>query len=353
MSINDHAEVLAFTKGLSRPAWLAIRKQGIGGSDAASILGVSRWTSAFALWADKIGASPDSDNGNAAMTWGNDLELPVAQHFAREHEAAVVAYPAVLRSKANPFMLANVDFFVVEPSELTPAGVVTDLGAIALDELPEIFHILEIKTTGITGRPSREWDDESVPRSYELQGQHYSIVTGIQSVVFAALVAGTGLVVRGRLYNGEEENAALVEAESHFFQQVARREPPEPDGSDSSAEAIKSLYPESTPETAIEADDFSIEIIDEYLTAKADLDALEIKVKGLKAKIEVAIGANEILTWQGTPIATYKSTKSRAALDQKAVETWLAENNPEILKSFTVTKPGYRVLRFMKVRTGE
>lgn len=41
------------TKGMNREEWLMRRRKTIGGSDAAGIVGLSRWTSPFSVWADK------------------------------------------------------------------------------------------------------------------------------------------------------------------------------------------------------------------------------------------------------------------------------------------------------------
>ncbi|HMY01400.1 MAG TPA: YqaJ viral recombinase family protein, partial [Agitococcus sp.] len=43
------------TKGLSRSEWLAVRKQGIGGSDAAAAVGLNPYQSQLELWMIKTG----------------------------------------------------------------------------------------------------------------------------------------------------------------------------------------------------------------------------------------------------------------------------------------------------------
>ena len=40
------------TKGMSREEWLMRRRKTIGGSDAAGIVGLSRWASPFSVWAE-------------------------------------------------------------------------------------------------------------------------------------------------------------------------------------------------------------------------------------------------------------------------------------------------------------
>lgn len=65
------------TKGMSREEWLMRRRKTIGGSDAAGIVGLSRWTSPFSVWADKTGRAAEKED-TEAMRQGRDLEDYVA-----------------------------------------------------------------------------------------------------------------------------------------------------------------------------------------------------------------------------------------------------------------------------------
>ena len=57
--------VLVDTTNLSRDEWLAYRRYGIGGSDAAAILGISPWRTARDLYYDKLGIAEVSENEDA------------------------------------------------------------------------------------------------------------------------------------------------------------------------------------------------------------------------------------------------------------------------------------------------
>ena len=54
MNVN----ILVETDGLSREEWLEYRKQGIGGSDVAAILGISKWKSEIEIWITKTSTEP-------------------------------------------------------------------------------------------------------------------------------------------------------------------------------------------------------------------------------------------------------------------------------------------------------
>ena len=47
------------TRSMSRPEWLEQRRKTVGGSDAAAIVGLSQYASAYTVWADKTGRLPD------------------------------------------------------------------------------------------------------------------------------------------------------------------------------------------------------------------------------------------------------------------------------------------------------
>ena len=57
-------ETVVETTGLSREEWLNYRRQGIGGSDVAAVLGVSPFRTARDVYYDKLGISAVSDDNN-------------------------------------------------------------------------------------------------------------------------------------------------------------------------------------------------------------------------------------------------------------------------------------------------
>jgi len=342
--INENATALAQTDQLSREDWLQFRRLGIGGSDVAAILGKSKYKSAYALWADKTGLVPVQENGNEATQWGHDLELPIAKAFAREYNNSVVAVPYLLRSKRHPFMLANLDFVIVETTEEFPVGEVTHFDGY-FEDLPYIQAILEIKTSGIASRGNPEaWDDGNVPEAYVLQGQHYSIVTGCEYVVFAALVGGRGLKVAGRLYNSEEQNAELIAKEEEFWTSVQLGRAPEVDGSESTTETLKALYPKSEA-LPKEVDDVVAQLVDDYQTFKEASDYANKHLKTVRNRLEAIFGEADELVYNGQTIATYRSTKDSEVIDTDALVEWAESVQTGVTSQFRKAKSGYRVLR--------
>lgn len=336
-------QVIARTTNMSREEWLDLRRKGIGGSDLSIILGKNKYRSAFALWSDKTGRVVPDQAGEAAE-WGHDLEKVIAEKFARQYGSAVVQWPVMLQHDIHRFMFANLDFLIVEESDQFPAGEVTLWDS---DEIPPgIISILEIKTTGIVGRGSGHlWMSGGVPEAYELQGHHYAIVTGIKEVIFAGLIAGEGLQVRGRVFNSYEQDCVIIEAERMFWERVFEDTPPDVDGSASTLDAIHAIYPESQEGLTLVADDELERLIQEYRIAKREVEEGEQQVSYLRARIELLVEkAEKVIDQNSQVLLTFKSNKPRESLDIKAFKATC----PDIYRDFSRMSPGSRVLRLGK-----
>ena len=69
-----------------RAEWLEARKDGLGASDAAAVLGISPWKTNVQLWEEKTGlVVPEDIGGNPAVKYGNDAEPLLRQFFALDH----------------------------------------------------------------------------------------------------------------------------------------------------------------------------------------------------------------------------------------------------------------------------
>lgn len=63
--------ILSVKEAEDHEKWLAVRNQGIGGSDASVIMGLNPYKSAYQLWLEKRGvAEPEDLTGNPYIYWG-------------------------------------------------------------------------------------------------------------------------------------------------------------------------------------------------------------------------------------------------------------------------------------------
>jgi len=222
---HGHALRLVSTKDMSREAWLDVRKQGIGASDAAAAVGISPYQSPLELWMIKTGRDgdmpkPDPDDDSSPMYWGNILEPIVAQHYTRRSGNKVRKVNAVLQhaDADKHWMLANLDYAVINNADV---------------------QILECKTAGEWG--AKLWRD-GVPAYVECQVQHQLAVTGRQAADVCVLLCGQEI----KIYRIERDEALiekLIELEKQFWHCVETDTPPKVDGSESAGRALKYLYP--------------------------------------------------------------------------------------------------------------
>lgn len=307
----------------NRDEWLAVRRGGIGGSDAGAIMGLNPYASALTVWMEKTGRTTGDDVDNAAIRFGRMLE-PVLREHAPEWitaeldlgPGAVNVYelvdengdPITLASKSFPFMLANVDGLVQ-----------IDHGRGSTE-----WAVLEIKTAG--ERQREKWAAGEVPDSYYVQAQHYLAVTGLEHAIFVALV-GRDILVRAVPRN-DDFIATIKEREAEFWAMVREDDPPAPTGREIEDDALLELYPDGDGEV----EDDSLETnVREYHELGAEIKRLEAERKRHAQTIKAAIGEAKTLV-AGEYRASW-SRFERSSFDSKA----LAAEHPELAEKYART----------------
>ena len=335
-------KVVTRTDVITKAEWLEARGEGIGGSDAGTILGTNPYKSRLQLWLEKTGRVQDAFTGNEATSLGSAFERPIAELYAKQiakDNLTVVSWPVLLQG-GNKFQLANVDFLICRVSGLNAHQF--ELGKVNEyygQDLPiGTEEILEIKTTGLSGRGNAAaWANDQIPPAYRSQVCHYAAVTGMSQARVVCLIGGQGIVER-RVEFSTKEVLELTAAETKFWHQVQNDIEPEATGND--LDALKALYPESTDEV-VDADEIALGLVREYVEQKAKVDAAEEELKRLRAQLEQLVGSAQAVAYEGETLYTFKSTKASETFDAKAFK----EAHPEIAAQFMKAKPGYRVLK--------
>lgn len=102
------------TRDMSEEAWVEARKGSIGGSDAAAIVGLNSYKSAYALWAEKSGRiEPEDISMKEAVRLGHELEPYVAKRFTEITGKKVRRENYILKNTEYPWAHANVDRLVI------------------------------------------------------------------------------------------------------------------------------------------------------------------------------------------------------------------------------------------------
>lgn len=308
---------LVETNALARDDWLAVRKTGIGGSDAASAVGLSPYKSMLELWLEKTGRDadlekPDPKDTTHPVYWGTLLEPIVAAAYTQRTGNKVRKVNAVLRHPTVPFMLANLD------REVTGADV----------------QILECKTAGLNG--AKLWKDR-VPEYVELQVQHQLAVTGKQAAHVAVLICGQQLDVH-RIDRDNELIAKLIELEACFWQYVESDTPPPADGSDSADRALRCLFPRDAGSAVDFTDDRHLSAtFADLVSVRAEIETREQLESQLKQRLQQAMGdASRALFETGE--VSFKRSKDSSGIDLKR----LLADHPDLGTQYAITKPGSR-----------
>jgi putative phage-type endonuclease len=212
-----HAAVEVLPWNAPRAAWLAARREGVGSSDIAAILGLSAWESQFGLWHRKFGDLGDQEDSDA-MRWGRRLEDAVAAEYAYLHPELEVHRVGLCRNQERPWQ------------QCTPDRLVYD------GDTP-VFP-LEIKTDGSYDGWGHDGSDE-IPVGYRAQALWQLDTLGFERITVAVLISG-------RTYREYEiayhpGDVATMRAAAQRF--LGRTVPPPIDDSTATATALKSVNP--------------------------------------------------------------------------------------------------------------
>lgn len=257
--------------------WLAERKKSLGGSDVASVLGMNEYSSPYTVWAEKTGKLPPFE-GNEWTKLGNDLESYVAQRFCEASGLKVVNDNTTWRNDKYPHLHANIDRRVVGMK----AGV-------------------ECKLTSEFN--AKKYKNGEFPDRFYAQCVEYLCVTELERWFLAVLIYGKGIKIyqmtripndevpkwcEASVYVDDGEIEAMVKATADFWEYVKSGDAPMADGSDSTSETLKTIYPESNGETV------SLMAFEEELKQYKHLALLEKDYKKLKDEC-----ANKIKAYMG------------------------------------------------------
>jgi len=297
----------------------------LGGSDAAGILGLSKWKTPLQIFMSKVHPNPDNSETRIGgksepAYWGNKLEDVVAETFAEEEGKKVYRVNETLIHPQYDFIRANIDRRVVGEDA-----------------------ILECKTC--SAYKAKDWEGEEIPAEYILQVMHYLAVTGKDKAYLAVLIGGQKYISK-EVLRDEELIKQIVDAEVTFWNEfILKKQPPMVTGADSDSRLLDRLYPEANINTSITLSDDRETMLDkrealdqEIKKKEFELNEIENLIKEEMKDSESALAGKYLLTWKN---------QHKISLDTKA----LKEKLPDIYLQFQKDSQ-YRVFR-VKVKKEE
>lgn len=204
-------------KSKNRKGWLENRKAGLGGSDAACVLGLNPWKTSEQLWEEKVGLrAPEDISNKEAVKYGSRAERPLRELFALDFPYLDIYHSpnTVLVNKTLPWLRVSLD--------------------------GELFDkdgrrgVLEVKTTLINQSMQREKWNEQVPDNYYCQILHALLVTGYEFAILKAQLKSNwpdGIRISTKHYFFEREQEAdsmkhLLAEEIKFWKYVTEKQRP-------------------------------------------------------------------------------------------------------------------------------
>ncbi len=293
-----------------RDTFLAIRRQGIGGSDVAAILGLDEYDSPLKVYLDKTGELPElprSEKLRESAEMGHEMEPIIARRFAKKFGLRTRRI-GTLAHRDHPHRMVNLDRLV--------------LGC------PDGPCFLEIKTR--SAYQLSEWEN-GVPDGPALQVTHGLGITGFSHAHVRAYVGGNWPVDH-RVDRDDELVRDVEDAVDEFWQRVINRDPPPIDGSAATAELLGHLY-DVEPGKVAGLDPAEVEpLLKERAEAEANIKAAAARKQAADNHLKTLLGDAEVAMCAGKKAYTWREhTTSRVDLDA------LRAAHPAIVSEFTLT----------------
>lgn len=285
----------------------AVRATGIGGSDLARILGMSRFGGAMDVWLEKRRLSAPLIESEP-MRWGKLLEEPIAREYAVKTGRKVRRVNETLRHKKHPFLFAHIDR--MSSLKGTPTRVLECKSASA-------FMVSDF------GEPGTD----QVPSDYLLQVQHYLGVTGYETADLAVLIGGQKHSVYEIPRDDELLRVAWDEAIRFWTEHVETGIPPAVDGSEAWREYATSRWADQGLE--VEMTDAIETLAYAYEADRAAIAKLEERKRKTSSELLVALGDASRAVGKGVKVThsiihrgypDYKAILAAAKVPDRVVE---------------------------------
>jgi putative phage-type endonuclease len=289
----------------------------IGASDAAAVLGLSRWQTPLEIWAEKTGQVPPKDlSANLAVEVGTELEDLVAKLFTKRTGKKVRRVNETKFHKTHPFLACNLDRIVEGTDDL-----------------------LECKTA--SGWKAKEWEGEEIPQEYVIQVMHQLMVTGRQVGWIACLIGGNADFRYKKIVRDDTAIKLMLEKEVHFWKTFVEPKVMPTLITKNDADILGELFPMGESEEPIELGDDANQKLDMLEGFEADLKALEGQIDQTKNEIRALLQDRQAgltdrwkVTWKDVVSRRIDSTRMK----KEAPELYADWSNVSKARTLRVSK---------------
>jgi putative phage-type endonuclease len=268
---------------------MAMRSQGIGGSEAAAALGVSRWKTPLRLFKEKRKEiEPEDISTDQNVYFGLKLEPLLFAEYT-ERTGIRLRKRHMMKSRKYPWMVATIDRM--------PIGV------------PDL--ILEGKTINAFAFKGSEYGpdgSDKIPLDYYCQCQHNMIVANRQVCDMPVLIGGSDFRIY-RIARHEAFCKKLISAEARFWAAVRDGHPEPPP---MNVDDILMMFPQPVPDKIVEANITSWKAHQTLMRHRKHIEHHEAIAERAAFKMKKQMKDAEVLQFNGVTLATWRqSGKSR------------------------------------------
>lgn len=242
----------------SRPEWLEARREGIGSTDAAVLMGTAPHGDAWSVWLSKVHGVDDPGGEDAEI--GRWLERPIAEWALDQLGGDRKLLAGAHHVGAEPWMMCTPDFWLIDAQEMCR---------------DDLWVGLEVKATD-------RWSEDQV--------QWQMLVTG-RPVWLLAEYVPMRWSRRIHTINADPERQALMRSTCWAWWQrhVVEGVPPEVDGSDACRDWLVGQSPTARDEIRAATGDEELLARDVYAAEQAT-KSLEAEAARARNRLRASMG---------------------------------------------------------------
>ncbi|OPC83053.1 hypothetical protein B4N89_20805 [Embleya scabrispora] len=292
--------------------WLTARRGGIGSSDIAAVLGLSKYGNALSVYHDKRGSLPLEGDDSEPALWGRAIEDTVAREWCRRNRSFGRRVGLVAHTE-RPWQRCTLDRRIVE----CPLSAEREACA------------LEIKCR--SAFKAGQWR-AGIPDDVLAQVLWQADVTGFDHVHAACLIGGNDyrqFVIRVADYEATIDD--LRAAGAHLWEQIQAGRPPVLDRDadpDPLIDLYRRLHPDRQGLVRIDRDGDAQNALGDYCEAAADESAAKKAKKQAHARLLGHLGGAYMAVLGDKPAYSIeqssKSTPDLARLREEFPEAYAA-----------------------------
>lgn len=258
------------------------RREGIGASDSAIILGYSSYKTPLELYLEKTGVIESDDEMTELQYWGNAIEPLVIQRFAQENNVEVT-FPDTVYHPDYPFIFANLDGWIESEKA-----------------------VIEAKCANSFQR--REWDmasQDGIPMVYLIQIAKQCAITNASRGYCAVLIGG--MEYKQFIYERDAGlEALIIESDIDFWNCVKNGIEPDPINTSDCRLKYNSPHPDKIAHSTFKTSN----ALAELMNVKIKLKQLDQEEDMFKMHLMSHMGNAEYLVGlEGEILATWKANK--------------------------------------------